>query len=838
MFELDCSRWEIILLYLIPAGVSLAIFFYAYFFLDKKRIKAYFAFFALFLGLWQAAEGLTKLTYNAGAAHLWTEIGNTFVIIFIPLGNLFFLSLIGWNKGRLSRIISFALFAPVIVFYILMEGNYLKFQILESKDFYWISNPESDIVTTGILLWVAAGALSMLFLAGKYYYNGRTSTQKKQGRLIFSGLLFPVITGVFLEIIFPLLFHFDSFPVSASLLSIFSVTALIAIKKHKLLEYSPKHQWDNIVQSLRDSLLIIDNEGRIQYANNVFLELTGYDATEVTCKKLTELGFGIREQDSIQQPKTISKGGQRELSLRSMKGETITFLASDSPYLNSKGNVIGTIYILTNISDFKQASEVLANNESRLRQAQQVAHVGSWEINLTTKKAIWSEEACRMYGIDPKDAGNQSFETWIRRIHPDDLGDVMKVIERDHKNLSGSSFKHRIVWEDGSVRYIHSISKFEFDSSGAPKGLFGICHDITEKTEAERTLRESEENMRTFINESLLSIYFVDPSTRRILYANPALSGLLGYTDEEFRELTPYQFINHSSDDIENRIKEVMQKGKINVGERQWKRKDGKIVHVLVSSFYHNRNGTEAIYVAAQNITERKIFEQQLKETNEELKMFIYKASHDLRGPLASTLGLINVSKGEVKDPIAASYLQMIETTTQKLDYTLTELVKAMQIKDETRFTDEIKFEEIIREVLNKFSHFPKYDKLHIALNISYKEKYFSSKTILQTVIQNLIENAVKYQKSGGEKSILNVIVKGDGDKVAIVIEDNGIGIEKAVQDRIFDMYFRGTYMASGTGLGLYLVKKGVEKLNGEIILDSNFGEGTKFSVLLPMRNS
>lgn len=835
MFELDYSRWGMVLLFLLPACISIVIFLYIYFLIDKNRINAYFSFFILFLGLWQATEGMIRLSYTEVTAHSWTEMRNVFCIVMIPLGNLFFLSLHGWNKGKFNRVISLFLFAPVIPFFVLTEGNYLKFQIRKSEDFYWISNPESNFVTSCILLWVATGAVTILIISGIHYYYSRTSRQRKQAQFLFLGL--PVIGGVVLEIILPLFFNYDSFPVSAPLISGFSITSFIAIKKYKLLQYSPKHQWGSIVSSLNDTLLILDSKGRIRYANTAFSELSGYEPDDFKNKRVHDFLFEASENEIIYGSNGKMKrrlNGQRELCLKSNSGEMIAVLATKSPYLDQKGNNIGSIYVLTNINEIKKAQRMMAYNESRLRQAQEIAHVGSWEVNLSTKKAVWSEEACRIYGIDPKERAKQSFESWIKHIHPDDLNSVLSEIEKSQKSLTDFSFKHRILLENGTVRHIFSVSKFEFDYFGAPIGLFGVCHDITERIESERNLRESEENIRTFINESLLGIHFVDPSTKKILYANPALANLLGYSTKELMGLTPYQFINHSTEDIEDRIKEVIQKKRINIGERQWKRKDGKIIHVLVSTFYQMRNGSETIYVAAQDITERKIFEQQLKDTNEELKMFIYKASHDLRGPLASTLGLICVSKNEVKDPTATTYLKMIETVTQKLDYTLTELVKAMQIKDETRFANEINFELLIDDVLKKFAHFPKYGRVKIRKNILYTQPYLSSKAILETVIQNLIENALKYQKSGNEDSILSIEVKGLGDKVILIVEDNGIGIENAIRDRIFNMYFRGTTASSGNGLGLYLVKKGVEKLNGEIVLESSIGEGAKFTIFLP----
>jgi PAS domain S-box-containing protein len=367
--------------------------------------------------------------------------------------------------------------------------------------------------------------------------------------------------------------------------------------------------------------------------------------------------------------------------------------------------------------------------------------------------------------------------------------------------------------------------------------MFGVCHDITEQVEAEVSLIESEKNMRTFISGSLMGIYFVDPATTKILYTNPALSDLLGYTAEEFREISPYTFVNHPVDDINQRIREVMDNKRLNNGERQWKRKDGKVVNVLVSSFYHRRNGTDAIYVAAQDITERKKMEEKLTATNKELELFIYKASHDIRGPLTSVMGLVNVSKLEIQDEKPRKYLDMIDTATKKLDYILGELMKAMKIKDVTLFNDNINFEELTEDVLKIFRHFPGFERLLINKSIAIEGNFLSNKPIIETILQNLIENAIKYQRISVEDPFLEIDIKGNEKGVKLAVRDNGLGIEDTFQSQIYNMYFKANENSKGSGLGLYLVKKAVEKLHGEITLKSKLGEGTLFEVLIPSQS-
>lgn len=443
------------------------------------------------------------------------------------------------------------------------------------------------------------------------------------------------------------------------------------------------------------------------------------------------------------------------------------------------------------------------------------------------------DEACRIYGIPLNDKDGLTYESWISHIHPDDLLNVQKEIQKSRVLFSTSSYQHRIVLKDGTIKHIHSVIKFEFNNQGIPIGLLGICHDITEQKLTEKALAENEIRMSTFISESLLCIFFVDPLTKKLIYTNSAFTNILGYTQEETRSLTVYDFIDRSKESIDARMDNVIGQRKIPNEEGQWKRKDGRIIQVLVSSFSQRVNDTDIIYVAAQDISERKKAEENMLATNKELETFIYKASHDLRAPLASIMGLVNVSKMELKDAASAKYLKMIDSLVQKLDYTLLELVKAMNIKNVEQFNDKIIFKELVSDVLNKFEYFKGYSRLQTSVDISFYNPFFANKPIIETILQNLIENAIKYQNYNIDNPFLKISIAEDPKGVKITVEDNGAGMDKAIQSHVFDMYFRGTQSSNGSGLGLYLVKKGVDKLKGEMKLDSAPGRGTTFTIIL-----
>jgi PAS domain S-box-containing protein len=335
------------------------------------------------------------------------------------------------------------------------------------------------------------------------------------------------------------------------------------------------------------------------------------------------------------------------------------------------------------------------------------------------------------------------------------------------------------------------------------------------------------------MNEGILIVNNDD----KIMYANAAFCKLSEYDFDEINGKIAHEFLILDAE-TQKIIKNNIELRKLDISsqyEVQLLTKSGNIIWILVSgTSYKDQDGKTIGSIGLHtNINQIKVANKNLESTNNELELYVYKASHDLRSPLASMLGLIYVWKSETKNQQTIKYLNMLEDTGRKLDYTLTELVKAMKIKGIREFNDTIDFEILVKDVLSKFAHYPGFDRLNIKTRVEIKNDFISNKFIIETILQNLIENVIKYQKFTITDPFININLIEQEGKFKIIISDNGIGIEESIQPRVFDMYFRGTLDAKGSGLGLYLVKKSIEKLDGDIILQSKEGEGTIFTMII-----
>ena len=228
-----------------------------------------------------------------------------------------------------------------------------------------------------------------------------------------------------------------------------------------------------------------------------------------------------------------------------------------------------------------------------------------------------------------------------------------------------------------------------------------------------------------------------------------------------------------------------------------------------------------------------------LKQKNAELETLIYKISHDLKGPLASVNGLFQLyDMPNNSDEMKSNYITLIRKSTKKLEEKLLGLLELGLSKRENIEFEAIPVREKIDEIIKEFESFPGRDEVlfHITategLTIDTEEKLFHS------VMQNLIENSIKYRKSNTDDAVTKISVRKYKDGIKVKVKDNGLGMDRDLQKRVFDMFYRGHSHTEGSGLGMFIVKTHVEKLGGEIGVKSSPQLGTEFWVYLPEQKS
>jgi len=234
---------------------------------------------------------------------------------------------------------------------------------------------------------------------------------------------------------------------------------------------------------------------------------------------------------------------------------------------------------------------------------------------------------------------------------------------------------------------------------------------------------------------------------------------------------------------------------------------------------------------AAEQLEEQN---RHLLKINHELDSFVYSVSHDLRAPLMSILGLINLTQYENDLDVIRDYHKKIVSTISKLDETLKEILDYSRNSRQELVLDRVNVNAAIFDNLEKLRYMPGFESVKVTIGIKNTTILITDRYRLTVILNNLISNAIKYQDKTRDNSFLKINGHVRQSVFELTFEDNGIGIDQSVVPRIFDMFFRATEYSEGSGLGLYIVKEAVEKLHGTISVNTAPGVGTKFTIEIP----
>jgi len=230
----------------------------------------------------------------------------------------------------------------------------------------------------------------------------------------------------------------------------------------------------------------------------------------------------------------------------------------------------------------------------------------------------------------------------------------------------------------------------------------------------------------------------------------------------------------------------------------------------------------------------------QLKKTNDELDQFAYSVSHDLRAPLTSVMGILQLLKTDIANVVNVQmYLQLISKSVIRLDNYIREVLSISRNSRTIIENEKINFEEIVEEIKEDLAYLDEFKEVRIELNINLQKEetiFRSDRIRVKAIFDNLISNAIRYHNPYQEGSFVNITVHINENEARINITDNGLGISKNHIAHIFDMFYRANDQKMGSGLGLYIVKETILKLKGTIEIDSVPNEGTIFHIVLPNR--
>jgi signal transduction histidine kinase len=246
-------------------------------------------------------------------------------------------------------------------------------------------------------------------------------------------------------------------------------------------------------------------------------------------------------------------------------------------------------------------------------------------------------------------------------------------------------------------------------------------------------------------------------------------------------------------------------------------------VYLLKSLNHHN-----ALELVENNLL--------LSRTNAELDRFVYSTSHDLRAPLSSIMGLIDITIDSQNPSEVKRYLGLMKDRVQALDHFIKDITDYSRNNRLEVKREQIKLADVAQEVWESLKFSRDAENIDFQINISNDVYIESDKSRLMVIISNLISNAVRYHDLKKQNQYIKLHYHMNGRVAYIKVEDNGQGIASEYHSKIFDMFFRANEHSKGSGLGLYIVKEALMKLSGSIHLESKPGVGSTFTIMLPTR--
>ena len=646
---------------------------------------------------------------------------------------------------------------------------------------------------------------------------------------------------------------------------------------------------ETILQHAPDAVISIDHAGIIRSWNPEAEQIFGWKEPEVIGKLLTEtiIPPAFRDQHRLGIENYIATGEgpviNKAIELSALKKDGTEFpveLKISATKINGEYIFIGFI---RDISVRKESEETIRNKTTQLLEAQQLAHIGSWEWDVTANKVTWTDELYRIYGLMPG-AFDNGYEGYLRYIHPDDHDYMDSIVKKALTDHQPYNIFHKTAGADGTVKILHSTGKVFTDAAGKVIKLSGTTQDVTAQKQYEEDLKLGEERFYKIFDSNPVAMTLSEIKTNKIRYANSGFYSLFGYGEaevighsseelnlldtEEYNRVVGliFSYLSESrsleevqglsKEETEGLLVKLRRSDKMKDFEVQYTRKNGETFPALVS-FELIRIGAESFTVTSyHDITTRKKAEALLRTQNDllenmnrELQSFAYVSSHDLQEPLRKIQTYADMLAEKEQENLSASGQDMfrrMRDAAKRMQTLIRDLLAYSRTGNTERKFERVNLDALITDLKEELSE--ELTEKKAVVQADHLGEIVGIDFQLRQLFQNLISNSLKFSVPGRApvicistqaargRDLPNERLLPDHKYCRISFSDNGIGFEDKYKEKIFEVFQRlhGKDAYAGTGIGLSIIKKIVENHSGVITASGILNEGARFDIYLP----
>ena len=644
-----------------------------------------------------------------------------------------------------------------------------------------------------------------------------------------------------------------------------------------------RDQLKALVNSISDEIWFADNKGKFTLVNpSGALEFAVSEAGEIDVKKFAESLQVYRPDGS---PRPVEEApplrslqgevvrNQEEIIRTPATGELRYRQVSSAPVRERAGSIIGSVSVVRDITDSKRAEEALRDSGEQLKRAEEIAHLGSWELDLLRNRLAWSDEVYRIFGLQPQEFG-ASYESFLEYVHPGDRAAVNAAFSdsvREGRNTY--EIEHRVIRKStGEVRWVQEKCRHVRDASGRATRSLGMVLDITDRKKTEQVLKKAYDELekkvkeRTYELEATVRALELEIEERKeaesrlhqlarvfMDAADPIIIESLSGTILDMNRQAESAYSWKRQDLIGKSIKSIipqechqqaeqMRQCCLNGEEvRNWEdlRQDqfGRKFFVLVTAFPLNDECGKPVAVAtiAKDITFRKQMEAELEKSHQRLRDLSLKSIEALESDRRNVARELHDSIGGSLAAIKFSLEAIVEEIGKSTDQTTASLQKSISyladtIKETKRITanlrplsiDDLGLLATIEWHSRQFSQ--QYSHIGVIKQIEICEEEIpnSLKIVVYRVLQEALNNCAKHSMA----DTVHIGLRKKGNEIEFELKDNGCGFNaEEVLNRDDPLI----------GNGLKNMQERAEICGGLFCLDTKPGTGTTIRFLFPL---
>jgi PAS domain S-box-containing protein len=624
-----------------------------------------------------------------------------------------------------------------------------------------------------------------------------------------------------------------------------------------------KSYFQQLFENSPEGIVILDNDDKILDVNKSFEKMFQYSLYEIKGKSLNELIVPESMLEQATQMTLFALKGEiiQQETFRKRKDGSIVDVAILAYPINLENNQIGVYGIYSDITERKETEKALRNSEERYKAFVKQSTEGIWRFEflepISTKLSI-DEQVKHIFRYGYIAECNNVFAQLYGYDSPDEISGVRiseLIPENEQKNIE---LIRKCILGGYKVDNIETYEKDKYSNdkvflnnlvgiieNGVLIRIWGSKRDITEAKHAQEELSRTQFRLATLL-KNLKDVVLYESEGENDFVSENVLD-MLGYSTDVIKNK---DFIKSNIHPADLKIAEEKTSQWVNEGsngvlnlEYRVRKADGSYIWVEDHMIRVRNNGSSHIAGVLINITEHKTTEAKLKEladqlseSNKELEQFAYVASHDLQEPLRMVASYIQLLQRRYKGKLSSEaddFINFAVDGVVRMKTLINDLLAYSRVNTKEAPIEDVDCNIVLEHCLKNLSSSIREN--NAVINYSNLPTVKANYMYLNQLFQNLISNAIKFKKPD-TTPVVNISANHTGNEWLFKIEDNGIGIEKEFTDKIFVIFQRLHNHSEypGTGIGLAICKKIIDKLGGHIWVESEVGKGTTFNFTIP----